>query len=136
MISQDGRVHIVTKGESGPISVYRFPKELRAGATVQLERTGKPRESSTKDDRITDGAMSPDGLGTVLRTNSALVIHRTTELMAGNWRGSGHMDLTPLGEPQGEAIAVGADGTIYLAGEGGGKSQLGTFARLTCQLGR
>ena len=136
LLSQDGRVHVVTKGERGPVSVYRFPKELRAGATVQLERIGKAREANTKDDRITDGATSPDGVWTVLRTNNTLVFHRTAELMAGNWRGSGNTDLSRLGEPQGEAVAISADGTIYLAGEGGGKSQPGTFARLTCKLGR
>jgi hypothetical protein len=36
------------------------------------------------------------------------------------------------GEPQGEGIAFGDERTIYLVGEGGGKSQPGTFARLAC----
>jgi hypothetical protein len=135
LISQDGRLHIVTKGEGEPVAVYRFPNELRAGTSVQLERIGKPRESNTKDARITDATISPDGVWTVLRTNDALFFHRTAELMAGNWRESGRTDLRPLGEPQGEAVAVGTDGTIYLAGEGGGKSQPGTFARLICKLG-
>ena len=134
LMSQDGRLHIVTKGEGGPVAVYRFPRVLRAGTSVQLERIGKPRESNTKDDRITDAAISPDGVWTVLRTNDALFFHRTAELMAGNWRESARTELRSLGEPQGEAVAVGTDGTIYLAGEGGGKSQPGTFARLTCKL--
>jgi hypothetical protein len=40
--------------------------------------------------------------------------------------------LNALGEPQGEGIAFADEKTIYLVGEGGNKSQPGTFARLTC----
>ena len=34
----------------------------------------------------------------------------------------------PLNEPQGEGVALGADNTVFLAGEGGKKGQPGTFA--------
>jgi hypothetical protein len=53
-------------------------------------------------------------------------------LLAGNWREAGRTELKAVGEAQGEGLAVAADGTIYLAGEGGGQSQPGTFARLAC----
>ena len=55
--------------------------------------------------------------------------------MAGNWREAGRIDLGPLGEPQGEGVAFGDDRTLYLVGEGGGKSQPGTVARLSCTFG-
>jgi hypothetical protein len=42
------------------------------------------------------------------------------------------MELKALAGPQGEGVAFGPDNVLYLAGEGGGKSQPGTFARLTC----
>ena len=43
------------------------------------------------------------------------------------------VDLKSVGEPQGEAVAFGPSSTtVYVAGEGGGKSQPGTLAVLSC----
>jgi hypothetical protein len=133
LITGDGRLHIVTKGETGPIAIYRFPAQLQAGANMRLERVGMP--ASAKPDaesRITDGAVSPDGQWAALRTRTSLTFYRTADLLAGQWRTATRVDLTPLKEPQGEGVAIGADNTVFLAGEGGGKNQPGTFARFTC----
>jgi hypothetical protein len=134
LITQDGRLYVVTKGDTGPVTVYRFPDELRPGATLPLEPMGKPRDPGKPADnyRITDGAVSPDGEWVVLRSNQALSFYRTAELLAGNWREARRVDLDRLGEPQGEGVALGADNVVYVAGEGGGKFQHGTFVRLTC----
>jgi hypothetical protein len=107
---------------------------MRAGATHQLERVGNPRGSGKpgETERITDGAVSPDAEWIVLRTRGELTFHRAAELMKGNWREARSVDLSGVGEAQGEGVALGADGIICLAGEGGGKSQAGTFARFTC----
>lgn len=136
LIASDGRLFIVTKGETGAVGLYRFPGELRPGATHQLERIGKPRESGKVPDseRITDGAVSTDGMWVVLRTNRALAFHRAVDLLAGNWQEAGRVDLGAAGEPQGEGVAIAADGTVYLTGEGGGKSQAGTFTRFACSI--
>ena len=134
LITPEGSLYVVTKGEGGPVAIYRFPRELRADATVQLERVGKPRDGDEAADttRITDGAVSPDGEWVVLRSNRAVTFYRAAELLAGNWRDAGRVDLEQLGEPQGEGVAFGAGNTIYVTGEGGGKSRPGTFAILTC----
>ena len=42
------------------------------------------------------------------------------------------MNLAPAGEPQGEGIALDSKQTVYLAGEGGGKKQPGTFVHFEC----
>ena len=133
LITSDGRLHIVTKGETGPIAVYRFPRELRSGGSVQLERIGEAgSKEAGKASRITDGAVSPDGQWTALRTGSSLVFYRTAELLAGQWREASRVDLAVLNEPQGEGVALGANSAVFVAGEGGGKGQPGTFARFTC----
>ena len=136
LVAPDGGLFVVTKGESGAVGLYRFPRELRAGATHQLERVGKPRASGkvAGSDRITDGSMSPDGTWVVLRTRHALAFHRAADLLAGNWVESGRVDLEAVGEAQGEGVAIAADGMVYLTGEGGGKSQPGTFARFACSV--
>ena len=133
LITSDGRLHIVTKGEKGPVALYRFPRELRAGSSVELERLGQAgTDRPGKSSRVTDGAVSPDGQWTALRTGSTLVFYRTSELLAGRWNEAGRVDLAALDEPQGEAVALGANSAVFVAGEGGGKGQPGTFARFAC----
>jgi hypothetical protein len=137
LMTPDGRMYVVTKGDAGPIGLYRFPRQPQRGGSV-LERVGGPqsREKRGGDDRITDGAASPDGAWIVLRTARALLFYRAADLTAGHWREAGRMDLRELGESQGEGVAWAADNSIYLVGEGGGGSQPGTFARLVCAPGR
>jgi hypothetical protein len=133
LISGDGRLHIVTKGETGPIALYRFPSPLQSGATMRLERVGAPAPTkSDRGSRITDGAVSPDGQWVALRTLSALSFYRASDVLTGQWRAANRVDLTPLREPQGEGVALGADNTVFLAGEGGGKGRAGSFARFSC----
>ena len=61
-----------------------------------------------------------------LRTDSAPVIYE------GLFRRRRRVDLKSLREPQGEGVTFGASNSVYVAGEGGGKSQSGTLAALTC----
>ena len=126
------RLHIVTKGDTGPVALYRFPQQLEAGATMKLERVGPPAPKPDAASRITDGSVSPDGQWVVLRSRSALTFYRASDVLAGQWKVAGTVDLTSLNEPQGEGVALGADNTVFLAGEGGGKGQPGTFMRLSC----
>jgi hypothetical protein len=130
----DGALHIVTKGVNEGVALYRFPRELRAGATVQLQRVAKPRDAgkSPNSDRVTDATASPKGEWIVLRTNRALRFHRPKELLAGNWRPEHVVDLADLDEPQGEGVTFVSDDEIAVAGEGGEKSAAGTLARLSC----
>jgi hypothetical protein len=132
LIGGDGRLHIVTKGEKGPVSIYRFPSQLKPGTTAQLERVGAPSSKADAQSRITDGAISPDGQWAVVRTRSDLTFYRASDLLAGHWRAAARVDLAALKEPQGEGVALANDVSVFLAGEGGGKGQAGTFARVSC----
>jgi hypothetical protein len=137
LVAGDGRLFVVTKGETGPVALYAFPRELRAGDRVRLERVGGPRPGGkpAPDDRITDGSVSGDGQWVALRTRAGVTLHRSADLFAGNWKEARRIDLRGLGEPQGEGVAFGPGSVLYLLGEGGGKSQPGTFARFTCTPG-
>ena len=132
LVAGDGRVHIVTKGETGAIGIYRFPSELKSGSTTRLERVGTPSAKPDAASRITDAAMSPDGQWAALRTKSSVTFYRASDLLEGRWRTGTRVDLTSLKEPQGEGIALGDADEVFLAGEGGGKGRAGTFARFTC----
>jgi hypothetical protein len=53
-------------------------------------------------------------------------------VLAGHGRAAATVSLSSLKEPQGEGVAFGPENTLFLAGEGGGKGQPGTFAQLSC----
>ena len=134
LASPDGGLYIVTKGDTGHIALYRFPRDLKNGTSVQLERVGSPMSKGTPRDnaRITDGGISPDGEWAVLRTLETLVFYRAAEFLKGDFQEVQRADLRSLREPQGEGVAFGPGNTVYVAGEGGGKSQPGTLAVLSC----
>jgi hypothetical protein len=136
LAAPDGTLYIVTKGETGHVALYRFPRELRAGTTMRLERVGAPllKGQATQAARITDGAISPDGAWVVLRTRAALTFYRAADFLKGDFREARRLDLRELGEPQGEGVAFGPWNSVYVAGEGGGKSQPGTLGVLSCAL--
>ena len=136
LVTPGGEIFIVTKGDTGAVGLYRFPKELKPGGTHVLERVGAGNGASKRSaaDRITDGAVSPNGSWVVLRTNTQLQFHRAAALLAGDWGSAVTVDVKSVGEPQGEGVAIADDNAVFLAGEGGGKSRAGTFARMTCTL--
>ena len=130
----DGGLFVVTKGETGHAALYRFPRDLQSGTTMRLERVGAPlsKVPLAEASRITDGAVSSDGAWVVLRTFTSLTFYSADEFLKGDFRERRRVDLKSLAEPQGEAVAFGPSDTVYLGGEGGGKSQPGTLAALTC----
>jgi hypothetical protein len=132
LLIADGRLYIVTKGESGPVALFRFPADLQAGATMKLERVGEVTGKPDAGARITDGSVSPDGQWVLLRSRSTLTFYRASDLLRGQFRSASTVDLRPLKEPQGEGVALDSENTVFLAGEGGGKSRPGTFARFAC----
>lgn len=101
---------------------------------MPLERVGSPlsKRASSPAGRITDGAISPDGDQVVLRTLTTLTFYRAADFLKGDFKELRRVDLKSLREPQGEGVTFGASNSVYVAGEGGGKSQSGTLAALTC----
>lgn len=130
LVAPDGTLLIVTKGDTGPVAVFRFPKNVSANATVQLERVGAIEELNGQ--RITDGAISPDGTRVVLRSKEALMFYNGPSFLRGEFKAIGRFDTASLREPQGEGVAFGPNGVVFLAGEGGGKKQPGTLGTLSC----
>jgi hypothetical protein len=134
LIAANGRLYIVTKGETGPVAIYGFPAKLEAGSTMKLERVAEISPKADAQSRITDASASPDGRWVVLRSRSTLFFYRAAELFGGKARAASTVDVRPLKEPQGEGVAYAGDGTVFLASEGGGKALPGTFVRFSCAL--
>ena len=133
LVSPNGILFVVTKGDSGPIALYKFPQQLQPGTTMKLERVGGAISAKPKaDDRVTDGAFSADGRWVVLRTHNTLTFYRGEDFTRGHFKEAHRVDVSALNEPQGEAVVFGAGNTLYIGGEGGGKKQPGTLAALSC----
>jgi len=126
----DGAVYLVTKGNQGPVELYRWPLQEKGDARLQLLHRLAPRPEQLGD-RVTGASASPDGQWVAIRTYSTLALYRTPELLAGG--GPAYTtDLSILGEAQGEAVALGDDGTVMLTTEGGSQSFPGGMSRLSC----
>lgn len=131
----DGAVYVITKGRDTPVEVYRWPTPLSAGNTVTLERL---RELAPQPDQpggmVTAAAASPDGRHVAIRSYGGLAFYRVEDLAVEGARPVLEVDLTPLGEPQGEGLAMGADGAVVLTTEGTGRLAPAALSRLTCVL--
>jgi hypothetical protein len=133
LVAPDGSLFIVTKGETGPITVYRFPNVL-TNSPMRLERVGKTiAEKAGPAERVTDGAVSADGRLVVLRTRNSLAFYRGPEFLRGDFQLIARSNITALGEPQGEGVAFGAGDAVYVASEGGGKKAPGGLGVLSCR---
>ena len=134
-VTPDGRVYVVSKGETGAVAVYRFPEPMTAGSVARLERLRQLAPAGIKrGDRITGASASADGRWVVLRTLRALSFYRARDLAAAGGGAPLGFDLKALDEAQGEAVAFGEGGVVYLTSEGGKKSNPAKLSRLTCNL--
>lgn len=135
-VTGDGGVFVVSKGETGPIAVYRFPREMTAGAVSRLERVRELAPAQSKrSDRITGAAASAEGW-VALRTLRSVSFYRAGNLASGAAAEALRFDLAPLKEDQGEAVAFGENGVVHLTSEGVKKKDPATLARLVCNLPR
>ena len=122
---------VITKGREKEVGIYRFPSPPKPDATVRLERLGT-LDSALVKEMVTGANVSPDGRWAIVRTHRSVLFYRSTDLAAGKLQAAQRFDLRKLDEPQGEGVALATDGTVYLAGEGGGR--IGSFGQISCSL--
>jgi hypothetical protein len=137
MFVLNGAIHIVTKGETGPITLYRAPASAAPGTPAQLERVRELATSEQKrSERITGASASPDGRWIVVRTLKSASFYPAAEFVAAGGTGgtAREMDLAGLNEAQGEGIGFASNSAVILTSEGGKKKDPATFARLECTL--
>jgi hypothetical protein len=121
-IAHDGTLRVITKDK--PAFVYRFPEPVESNTVMTLER-----ESTLPMEKVTDAETSPDGEWIGVRSKEEMIFYRNEEFALAE-HGT-PISLRTLGEPQGEGLAIGADGTVYLASEGK-KGQPGSFRTMRC----
>ena len=132
-VTQAGEMFVVTKGETGSIALYGFGPSPRAAATTLLRQVAVIQSGTvSRNRRITGASASPDGKWVALRTRDAILVHESARLVRGDLASVRSYDVTALREPQGEGIALGPGGAVFLTGEGGGKGAPGTLAAGVC----
>ncbi len=133
MFVLSGRTYIVTKGRKEPIELYRVPAS-GSGVLVMEKVRDLWREPKSNDDRVTSASASPGGRWVAIRTYRRLYIFDAAALTrAGGSVSPIEMDLSPVGEPAGEGVAIADDGTVWLSSEASGKRPPG-IASLKCSL--
>jgi hypothetical protein len=134
-VMPDGTVYIISKGRSGPVTVYRYPLPLRPDQRVMLERVQELTPGLVQLPELVTGAdVLRDGSLIALRTYSFLRMYRFDgDTLSPLWPEPG-FDLGPLAEPQGEGVALLPDGTVYLVSETGPAREPPPFSRLRCTL--
>jgi hypothetical protein len=129
----DGRLFIVTKGRDTAAAVYRYPGTLRPGL-VTLERVQQLTAGIVQmPDMVTGAASAPDGATVAIRTYSAV---RLYHMDGDSLTSIGSARLSPAGEPQGEGIALGADGDMFLVSEMGPMRGAAPLTRIRCRMPR
>jgi hypothetical protein len=135
-VMPDARIFLVTKGRSGPITVFRFPDKPSADDVNRLEEVQRLTPGLVQlPDMVTGAGTSPDGKVIAIRTYSTLQFYsfdgaRLAPLLAGTG-----FDLQPLGEFQGEGVDIMANGSVYLVSEKGLADEDPPLSKVSCSLG-
>jgi len=125
------RVHLVTKGRSRAITVYRYPGSLRAD-TVTLEEVQRLTDGpQSLLDQVTGASASPIGRTVAIRTYQALRFYGVDGDTLVPVR-NGTVNLRPLEEIQGEGVSLSADGRVLLTAEGGPLGGPAALSELRC----
>ena len=135
MFVADERIFIVTKDRVGML--YRSAAAVgdvlstfnRASTNIKLQRIGHLDLAG-----VTDAETSPDGATVAVRTSGEVVLYGAADLMRGQVAPRLRIPVERLREPQGEGVALGEGGMLYLASEGRPWKRAGRLIRLRCNL--
>ncbi|HEX5872912.1 MAG TPA: hypothetical protein VFY65_20915 [Longimicrobium sp.] len=132
-VTTDGGIYLINKGQHDQIELWRWPTPLQPGPVDLVRVRTLAPEPGSPAEAVTGASTSQDGRWVAVRTYARLLLYRTQDLL-GNGEPAFSMDLTPLSEPQGEGVAMRADGTVILTSESGGHGLAAQAAMLQCPL--
>jgi hypothetical protein len=131
-----GDMFIVTKGDTGPVALYRFPSGAKARPEAStLQKIGVLQGGRVdRTDWVTGASVAQDGRWVGLRTHAGVAFYAAARIIKGDFSSPLNFDVSGLNQVQGEGIAFGAKGSVFLVGEGGGGGAPGSFGSLVCNL--
>lgn len=129
----DGELYVLSKGRTSNVALYRYPRPFRPDDVVEMEHVADlSAEEVDLAAQVTGADASSDGRWVAVRSYGALSVYRTADLLAGR-PAMTIIDLGPLGESQGEAVAITTEGRVTLSSEAGGLQGTGTITVLQCE---
>jgi hypothetical protein len=127
MFVAGGRLFIITRDRVG--TLYGSVAPLGKDLAITLRRINELGLEA-----VTDAETSSDDTSVVVRTSHEVLIYRTADLIGGGVTPRVRIPIDGLREPQGEGVALGEGGMLYLASEGGILSRAGRLVTLRCNL--
>lgn len=127
------RLHLVTKGRSDGITVYRYPPPLRPDTVTLVEVQRLTRGAQPLANQVTGAAAGDDGGTVAIRTYQTMAFYRVASDTLRPVEG-GLVNLRILQEIQGEGVALGSDGLVVLTSEGGPFGAAPAMNRLRCDV--
>jgi hypothetical protein len=127
MFVAGGRLFIITRDRAG--TLYGSDAPLGDHHAITLQRI-----SELGLEAVTDAETSSDEASVAVRTSHDVVIYRTADLIGGSVRPRMRISIDGVREPQGEGVALGESGILYLASEGGWMSRTGRLTTLRCNV--
>ena len=119
---------IITRDRTA--GLYRAAQPPPGSHELTFERIGELGLGA-----VTDAEASPDETSIVVRTSEEAIIYRTADVIRGGTVPYGlRIPIGGLKEAQGEAVALGEDGMLYLASEGTPWNRAGRLISLRCSL--
>ena len=135
-VMPDGTMYIVTKGRSGPITLYEFPQPAQPNVDVELKPAFVLSAGLVQlPDLVTGAGVTPDGAFIVIRSYSGFQLYHLGNDTLKSVLPQAY-DLTPLREPQGEGVDIRADGTLFFVSERGFGDAAPPISRVQCHLAR
>ncbi|HSK19425.1 MAG TPA: hypothetical protein VK912_09800 [Longimicrobiales bacterium] len=132
-VMPDTSVYIITKGRRQDISLFRYPPPLRPGERVVLEHVQQLHAGVAQmPDLVTAADASRDGNRIAVRTYTRVALFRFDGDTLARLSGAGG-DITSLGEPQGEGLAIAGGDTLLLATEAGPAQTQPFLSRVVCR---
>jgi hypothetical protein len=125
------RVHLVSKGRSHPVTVYRYPGPLRPDTVVLEEVQQLTGGAQPLLDQVTGASASPAGT-VAIRTYQSLRFYGVSGDTLVPFR-DGVVNLRPLEEIQGEGVSLSGDGRVLLTAEGGPLGGPAALSELRCR---
>ena len=127
-----GVIHVVTKGRTQAIELYRFPANAQPGSTATLERVRELFPQPEGDTGLATGATAtPDGKWVGIRTYRHLYLYPSAALATAE---PTVVDLTSLGEAQGESVVIANDGAVWMSSEAESRREQPRWSRMQCAL--
>lgn len=131
----DTSIYLVTKGRSEDVELYRYPRPLTPGVVATLESVRLLADGPQPlEEQVTGASASPSGEWVAIRSYKRLRLWRAAALLGDSAAPALTIDLSPLGEVQGEAVALLDNGGLVLTSEGGFPGARASVAVVRCSL--